>query len=347
MLKTWLTEILGIKHPMIQGGMGPYSTNRLAAAVANAGGLGIISLIGMGVQHSAATPVDPKIVFGEGTTEEYLLRSFTQVKNETAETGGVFGVNCPVAVEFLEAAKKLIFGTIEVREGDPELQRRLKVIITSAGDPLPWVETIRKTDLIWFHLIPSIYHLRRAEKAGVDAVIASGHEGGAHVSWQPVHSMVLIPGVVEATSLPVIGAGGICDGRTVAAALALGAVGVQMGTRFIATQECDFWDIWKRAVVNSSERDTLVGRGMFGPMRFIANAASMKLVEKTVKLFPGFFAGQPVDLHPQMIELERKGFLGGEASGRIDVLPKVEDLIERVITEASQILRSLPGLVVS
>ena len=359
MLKTWLNEKLGITHPIIQGGMGPYSTNRLAAAVANAGGLGIISLIGMGVQHSVATPVDPKLVFGEGTTEEYLERSIAFVKAETMETDGIFGVNCPLSAEFLEAAKKLIFGTIAIRDGDPELQKRLKVIITSAGDPLPWKDTIRNTDLIWFHVVPSVYHLRRTEKAGVDAVIASGHEAGAHISWKPVHSMVLIPAVVEASSLPVIGAGGICDGRTVAAALALGTVGVQMGTRFIATQESDFWDVWKQAVIKSSERDTLVARGMFGPMRFITNAASIKLVESTARLFPDFFKGQPVDLHPQLIEIEREGFarlidndqdgslfLSGEVSGRIQDLPAVKEIIDSIITDASETLRSLPGYVV-
>ena len=359
MLKTWLTEKLGIEHPIIQGGMGPYSTNSLAAAVANAGGLGIISLIGMGVQHSVATPVDPRIMFGEGTTEEYLARSIGFVKDQTAESGGIFGVNCPLSAEFLEAAKKLIFGTIAIRDGDPELRKRLKVIITSAGDPLPWKDTIRNTDLIWFHVVPSVYHLRRTERAGVDAVVASGHEAGAHIPWQPVHSMVLIPAVVEASSLPVIGAGGICDGRTVAAALALGTVGVQMGTRFIATQESDFWDVWKQAVIKSSERDTLVARGMFGPMRFITNTASVKLVESTARLFPEFFKGQPVDLHPQLIEMEKEGFarliendeqgsliLSGEVSGRIQDLPTVKEIIDSIIAGASETLRSLPGYVV-
>jgi len=356
MLKTWLTETLGIKHPIIQGGMGPYSTNKLAAAVANAGGLGIISVIGMGVQHSEATPVDPKLVFGDGTTEEYLERSFQFVKAETAESGGIFGINCPVSVEFIEAAKKLILGSIDIRNQDPDLLKRFRVIITSAGDPVPWTDTIRKTDLAWYHVVPSIYHARRAEKAGVDAIIASGHEGGAHVSWQPVHSMVLIPGVVETSTLPVIAAGGFCDGRTVAAALAMGAVGVQMGTRFIATQECDFWDVWKQGVLQGDDRSTLVGRGMFGPMRFIANQASIKLVDHTARLFPEFFQGQPVDLSPELIEMERTGFaklqdddsdgsliLGGEVSGRISDLPKVTDLIDRIVNYTSEILTNLPS----
>ncbi len=358
MLKTWLNEKLAIKHPIIQGAMGPYSTNKLAQAVANAGGLGIISLIGMGVEHSFATPVDPEVVFGKGTTDQYLERSLMQVKEATAEKNGIFGINCPLSQEFLDAAEKLILGSIEIREGDKALKKRLKVIITSAGDPVPWARAIRKTNLTWFHVIPSIYHARRAEKAGVDAIIASGHEGGAHIAWKPVHSMVLVPGVAESSSLPVIAAGGFCDGHTVAAALALGAVGVQMGTRFIATRECEFFDVWKQSVLKSSDRDTLVGRGMFGPMRFIDNGASQRLVEETIALSPDFFLGEPVETNPQIIELEREGFLkltqndednslvlAGEASGRITDLPKVEDLIEKIVADASQILGSLPRFV--
>lgn len=356
MLETWLTKKVGTKYPVIQGGMGPYSTNRLCAAVANAGGLGMISLIGMGVQHSEATPVDPALVFGEGTTEEYLEKSIGYVKDETAESGGIFGVNCPVSAEFMEAAKRLVGGVFRIREEDEEVAKRLKVIITSAGDPVPWAEHIRKTDMIWFHVIPSIYHAKRAEKAGVDAIIASGHEGGAHISWQPVHSMVLIPGVVDATDLPVIAAGGICDGRSMAAAFALGAVGVQMGTRFIATRECDFWDVWKQGVVKSSDRDTLVGRGMFGPMRFIKNEASLKLVEKTAVLLPDFLKGEPVELNEEILEIEKEGFarlidndeagsliLGGEASGRIDDMPSCSELIERIVTDAEEVMRSMPS----
>lgn len=356
MIKTWLTDKLGIKHPIIQGAMGPYSTNKLCAAVANAGGLGIISMIGMGVQHSAATPVDPKVVFGEGDTPEYVNKSLDFVRDETAESGGIFGVNCPVSAEFMDAAKMLVGSVLERRAKDPDLQKRLKVIITSAGDPVPWGPEIRKTDLVWFHVVPSIYHARRAEKAGVDAIIASGHEGGAHISWQPVHSMVLVPGVVETSPLPVIAAGGICDGRTIAAALAMGAVGVQMGTRFIATKDCDFWDVWKQGVLKSSDRDTLVGRGMFGPMRFIANEASSKLVDKTTELIPEFFKGQPVELSPEIVEIERKGFanlvdnnetesliLGGEAAGRINDMPTVAELVDRITAEAETIIRNLPS----
>jgi enoyl-[acyl-carrier protein] reductase II len=172
--------------------------------------------------------------------------------------------------------------------------------------------------------------------------------------------MVLIPGVAETSPLPVIGAGGICDGRGLAAALALGATGIQMGTRFIATQECDFWDVWKQGVLRSADRDTLVGRGMFGPMRFIRNPAAETLVERTTALSPDFFKGQPVELKPEILDIERRGFarlvdndpddaliLGGEASGRIHDLPTVQELIGRIAAEAERILKNLPALVVA
>ncbi len=357
MLKTWLTSALGIEHPVIQGGMGPYSTNKLCAATANAGGLGVVSLMGMGVQHCDVTPVDPAVVFGEGTTEEYVERSLQFVKQQTAETSGVFGVNCPVSAEFTAAASRLIEAVLASRSADPELERRLRVVITSAGDPRPWTDLIRRSDLTWFHVVPSIAQTAIAEEAGVDAVIASGHEAGGHVSWQPVHSMVLIPGVVEATALPVIAAGGICDGRTLAAALAMGAVGVQMGTRFIATRECDFWDVWKEAVLQSSDRDTVVGRGMFGPMRLLKNQFSITLQDLTIERAPALLKGQPVGLDKQILNHELNGLLrlvqgndlegslmlGGEVAGRINDLPTVAELMERIVGDAATIIRALPA----
>ena len=164
---------------------------------------------------------------------------------------------------------------------------------------------------------------------------------------------------MEAVKRPVIAAGGICDGRTLAAALTLGAVGVQMGTRFIATQECDFWDVWKDGVVRSSERDTLVGRGMFGPMRFIKNEMSEKLVDKTTELLPEFFKGLPVELSPEILEIEKQGFarlleddpqgsliLGGEAAGRIKDMPRVKDLLDHLVAQAEIILKAMPDFVV-
>jgi NAD(P)H-dependent flavin oxidoreductase YrpB (nitropropane dioxygenase family) len=272
-IHTELCDLLGIKHPILQGGMGPYKTQDLAIAVSNAGALGVISSIGMAATLlPEAAPIDAKRLFGSDSEPPMaiLKKSIEAVVNGTKKSGGIFGVNVPVAAEFLIASEMFVRQTVESIQSDSDIERRLRVIVTSAGNPTPWAE-IKKHGLLWFHVVPSVYHAKKAEKAGVDVIIASGHEGGAHISWDPVHSMVLVPAVAKAVKTPVIGAGGFCDGRSLAAALMMGAAGIQMGTRFIATQESDFEPMWKQAVVNREERQTLAGRGLFGPMRFIRN----------------------------------------------------------------------------
>jgi enoyl-[acyl-carrier protein] reductase II len=354
MLRTAVCDTLGIKYPIIQGGMGPYSTNRLCIAVANAGALGIISGIGMATNLSAVTPVDPSRVFGHGTPKEIMQRTIAAVSEKTRPSGGIYGVNVPVSREFLDAARPLVEEVLEFRQRDPEVKARLRVIITSAGNPLLWRDWIKGSGLTWFHVVPSVYHAKKAEKAGVDMIIASGHEGGAHVAWEPVHSMVLIPEVVKQVTLPVIAAGGICDGATLAAALALGAEGVQMGTRFIATRESDFHPIWKEGIRDRDERKTLVARGFFGPMRFLRNPQSAAIVEATLKTIGSFYLGDPIDSTPEILELEREGFerllegdknralmLAGEVSGRIGDMPGVSDVIKQTVREAEEIIKNL------
>ena len=158
---------------------------------------------------------------------------------------------------------RAVLNTIsDLLKNDQEMRERMKVIITSAGDPIPVAELIKPMGLKWFHVVPSAKHARRAQKAGVDAVIASGQEGGGHVAWDPVHTSVLLPAIVKAVDVPVIGAGGFGSGSSIASALALGAIGVQMGTRFLATQESDFHQVHKDYVVNSDERGTIIARGV-------------------------------------------------------------------------------------
>jgi len=199
-----------------------------------------------------------------------------------------------------------------------------------------------------------VYHAKKAETAGVDMIIASGHEAGAHVAWEPVHSMVLIPEVVKQVKVPVIGAGGFCDGATLAAALALGAEGVQMGTRFIATRESDFQPVWKKGILERDERKTLVARGFFGPMRFLRNPQSAAIVEATLKNIGGFYLGDPIDSTREILELEKEGFerllegdkngalmLAGEVSGRIGDMPGVSELLEKIVREAEEIIKKM------
>jgi len=361
MLKTKLTELVGLKYPIIQAGMGPYSTNQLATATANAGGLGIISGVGMGAGTlSGIVPDEAKKVFGEGTPYQIMQNVIKRVRDDTKNSRGIFGINCPVSEEFMLVARQLIPATIDMRNNDSECKERLRVIITSAGNPKPWAEPIKKSGAIWIHVVPSVYHAQKAEQAGADMVVASGHEGGAHISWEPVHSMVLLPAVVDAIKKPVVGAGGFCDGKGLAAALALGAAGIQMGTRFIATQESDFVQMWKDLIVKIGERETLVARGVFGPMRFIKSPSSMKIGEATIRKLPRMFLNEPVGLDSEIVKLELEGFKGivthdkdqavmlaGEVAGRIKDLPTVKELVERTAEEAEDIIKNLPSKVIS
>ncbi|NPV58046.1 MAG: nitronate monooxygenase [Actinobacteria bacterium] len=343
MISTALTEMLGIRYPVIQAGMGPWNTDKLCIAAANAGALGIISTVGIGYFWTRPEEGTPK------TPYDFLRAIIAKVAGETAERKGVFGANIPLAMEFKEQIQGLIRAVADARAEDGDVAARLKVIITSAGNPTPWGELIKESGALWFHVAPSVYHALKAQSAGADVVIASGREGGGHVSFEPIHTMVLLPAVIKAVDIPVVGAGGFCDGASLVAALSLGAIGVQMGTRFIATRESDFHDLWKNKVVESSEMDTLVGISIFGPARYLKNAVSVKLHEL---LKGGFDQGynEGVMLETKGIALSIEGgdpewsiYFGGEVSGRIDGILSVEELLEGIEADAERIIASLQG----
>ncbi|MGQ9720158.1 MAG: NAD(P)H-dependent flavin oxidoreductase [Candidatus Jordarchaeum sp.] len=348
MIKTKLTEMLEIKHPIIQAGMGPYNTTKLSAAVSNAGGLGIISSIGMGV---VALGFKPLFGFENLSPREQMLSSIDKVKNLTKDSQGIFGINVPVAVEFQSVAGELINAALEARETDSEIAKRLKVVITSAGNPEPYVESIKESGAFHFHVVPSPYHAQKVEKMGTDIVIASGHEGGGHVAYDPVHTMVLLPAVVRSVKIPVVGAGGFCDGTTLAAALALGAVGIQMGTRFIATQESEFLSSYKNYIRDINDtRDTLVAKGLFGNLRYLKNPAVLKMVELAKS---GASEEEQFNFEIQSLEaieagdVEKSAMPGGEVAGRIKEIPRVKDLVEGIVKEAEEIIKvKLPKLIV-
>ena len=356
-LHTELCDLLDIQYPILQGGMGPYKTEDLAIAVANAGALGVISSIGMAATLlPEAAPVDAKRLFGDDPPMVLLQKSMEAVAKGTKSSKGIFGVNVPVAAEFLLASKMFVEQVIEARKADSDIERQLRVLVTSAGNPTPWAE-VKKHGIIWVHVVPSVYHAKKAERAGADLIVASGHEGGAHVSWDPVHSMVLVPAVARAVKTPVVAAGGFSDGDSLAAALCLGAVGIQMGTRFIATQEADFEPMWKEAITSREERQTLVARGLFGPMRFLRNERAEMLVNQTLNDVPRFYLGEPVDSNQAILKLEQSGFVdlldrksntalmfGGEVIGRISDLPTVAELIKSIMNDAIRILQEVPSL---
>ena len=280
------------------------------------------------------------------------------LKEQTRETKGIFGINCMVSSETVGYAREIIRTTLQARTEDPEMKDRLRVIITSAGDPLPWTDVIKPSGVKWFHVVPSVRHAKRAERAGVDAIISSGQEGGGHVAWEPVHSMVLLPAVVAAVKTPAIGAGGFGSGASLAAALALGAIGVQMGTRFLATKESDFQQVHKDYIVKSSERDTIVARGVVGPLRWIRNEAAMEFARLTISKAPGVYLGEPQDLADVAREVRAKEdegwdaqyrgdgpralMPGGEVAGLVDDIPTVKELVDRIVKEAAETIESLP-----
>ena len=208
MIRTPLCDLLEIRYPIIQGGMGPNDTTDLAVAVSNAGGLGLISR------------------YRNGDMVSVTRRHIDKVKNLTK---GTFGLNLALAGEGVQERLK---GLLEARSEDPEVRRRLRVVVTSAGNPTPYVRPFKESGLICGHVVSTVYQALKAQIAGVDFIIAEGYESGGHVSYEPVHTFVLVPAVVDAVSVPVVAAGGICDARGFVAALALGAQGIQMGTRF-------------------------------------------------------------------------------------------------------------------
>ncbi|MFW9899234.1 MAG: NAD(P)H-dependent flavin oxidoreductase [Candidatus Thorarchaeota archaeon] len=373
MIFTKFQELIGTKYPIIQAGMGPYSTTDLCIAVAKEGGLGLISTIGMGTGLSLATPEAAEKIFGKGRPKEIVKNVIQDVYDKLKDyPDAKFGVNVPVAADFDYVAKRLIQGIIEILNNKPEIKKKLVVLVTSAGDPLPWAVNAKNKgakkeripvkeeipDIIWCHVCPSVRTAKRAEKANVDIVIASGREGGAHCAWRDVSSMVLLPEVVKNVNKPVVGAGGFSDGASLAAALALGAIGVQMGTRFIATKEADFQQMWKEAIVKRAETDTLVARGFFGPMRFLRNQMSLKVVDQTISGASDLFRGIPCPSNDSIMNIELEGLkklydeieeesiiLGGSVTGRIHSIPTVKELLESLITEAEKIISELPSYI--
>jgi NAD(P)H-dependent flavin oxidoreductase YrpB (nitropropane dioxygenase family) len=351
--------------------MGPYATTKLCIAVAKEGGLGLISTIGMaGPDVNFIPEEDRKLDFGVGGGPKNVLKQTIRYVYEKLKyyPEAKFGVNIPIAKEFTMVSKQFMKAVIEIFEETPEVKKQLNVMVTSAGDPLPWAIDAKEKgskraflevkkelpSIIWCQVCPNVRGSKRAERSGVDVIIASGREGGAHCAWRDTSSMVLLPEVVRTVNLPVVGAGGFADGASLAAALALGAIGVQMGTRFIATQEGDFEQMWKEQLVKATEFDTIVGRGIFGPMRFLINPASLEVVDETIKGASDLYRGKPCASTDEIRILEERGFRklvdedeneslmnAGVVVGRIHSIPTVHELIQDIMTEAEQIILNM------
>ncbi|MHA1269352.1 MAG: NAD(P)H-dependent flavin oxidoreductase [Candidatus Helarchaeota archaeon] len=356
MIQTVLNDILGIKYPIIQGGMGPFNTTKLAVGVSNAGALGIISgtgiITGLGVIEDYGTTPG-------GKTNKQQMKDAIYYVVENTKDDTVCGINVPVPTEALGMINALFRGFIEARNENKEVERKCKVLITSAGDPSRYISKVkRKTPgVISVHVVPAPEHALVAKRAGADIIVASGHEGGAHINPRGVHTSVLLNSVIKTVpDVPVVAAGGIGDGKGLALALIMGAVGIQMGTRFIVTKESDFHQNVKETIVKAGVRDTLVTQGLIGMMRYYSNDTSRKLKEIVDKERLKTGAKDIVYGSDEISKFEFTHFINmkngdvqngllpmGEIAGMINDIPTCKELIERIIKEAEEILKLRPN----
>lgn len=243
-MKTEITEILGIEYPIIQGGMAWVAEHKLAAAVSNAGGLGLIG--------AASAPAD-------------WVRD--QVRKAKELTDKPFGVNIMLMSPYADEVAKVI-----VEEG-------VKVVTTGAGSPEKYMKMWKEAGVKVIPVVASVALAKRMERCGADALVAEGTEAGGHIGENT--TMVLVPQVVDAVHIPVIAAGGIADGRGVAAAFMLGARGVQLGTGFVVTAESQVHDNYKNSIIKAKDIDSRVtGRSTGHPVRVLRNQMAKEYIKK-------------------------------------------------------------------
>lgn len=237
-----ITSLLGTQYPIIQGGMVWISGWRLASAVSNAGGLGVIG----------AGSMNPAL----------LLKHIQKCKNATNHP---FGVNIPLLYKFSEESINIC------------IEQKIPVVITSAGNPKKYTQKLKNAGIKVIHVVASSIFAQKAEAAGVDAIVAEGFEAGGHNGREETTTMVLVPAVVKAVSIPVIAAGGIATGNQMLAAFALGAEGVQIGTRFIATPEASAHENVKNIIIQGKEGDTMLTLKKIIPTRLYKNSLFQKI----------------------------------------------------------------------
>jgi NADH:quinone reductase (non-electrogenic) len=312
--KTRVTELLGITYPIIQGGLAYLAYADLAAAVSNAGGLGQITAMSL-------------------ESPERLREEIRKVKEKTDRP---FGVNFAIGQHgrpfqhMLEAA---------LEEGVP-------VVSVTGGNPAPFFEQLKGTSVKKLVLVAAVRQAVKAEELGADAVMVVGQEGGGHLGKYDTGTFVLIPKVVDSVSIPVIASGGIGDGRGLMAALALGAEGIEMGTRFIATKECvHAHPIYKEMLVKGSENDTVVIKRTLGaPGRAIANEWTQKILEiedkgGTYEQLKEYISGEANRRFIYDGKINEGFAWAGQVMGLIKDIPTVAELFARMISEAEQIRR--------
>lgn len=304
-----ITKLLGIKYPIFQGAMAQIALAPLVGAVANAGGLGII---------------------GSGGLSADRLRE--EIRKTREITDKPFAVNLMLMMHNIPELINVI-----IEEG-------VKIVTTGAGTPAPYMETFKKNGIIVIPVVPSVKIAKKMEALGVDAIVAEGTEAGGHVG--ETTTMALLPQVVSAVSIPVIGAGGVADGRGIAAAFALGAQGVQVGTRFLTTVECPTHENFKQAVIEADDTSTIVtGRSLGGPVRSIKNSMVKEFLnlerqnasrDELEKLSLGSLRKAV-----QEGDTDQGSVMAGQICGMCNEITTVEEMITSMFEEAQEVLNKL------
>jgi enoyl-[acyl-carrier protein] reductase II len=316
--KTRLCELLGIEYPIIQAGMAWVTGAELAAAVSNAGGLGILAAASVGR--------------AEVDWPDNLRK---QIRKTRSLTDKPFGVN--IGMEHPNH-KELV--PIPVEEG-------VEIVSTAGGSPALHTRYFKQAGVKVIHAVFSVRHARRAEAEGVDAVVATGYEAGGVISQDEITTFVLVPQVVDAVKIPVVAAGGIADARGLAAALALGAEGVLMGTRFLATHECGAHPDFKQAILRAADTDTIpTGRGSIVEARVLKNEFARQMIEmERAKMSPEElvnFIG-PGRIRNALVEGDMKdgSALCGAIAGMIKEIVSAGEVVRSLVDSYEAIVNGL------
>ena len=315
-MKTRITELFGIQHPIIQGGMHYVGLAEMAAAVSNAGGLGIITGLTQGTPDGLAAEIE-------------RCRTMTTKP---------FGVN----LTFLPSIKPPDYpGFVRTI-----IDSGVTIIETAGNNPAQYLPVLKGAGIKVIHKCTSVRHALKAQTIGCDAVSVDGFECGGHPGEDDVPNFILLPRAAEELDIPFVSSGGMADARSLVASLAMGAEGMNMGTRFIATQEAPVHENVKQALVAASELDTrLIMRPLRNTERVLNNAAVEKLLEKERALGPKLefndIAEELVGVYPRVMQegdLDAGGWSCGMVAGLVHDIPTVKELIDRIMREADELI---------
>ena len=313
MIRTPLCDLLGIEHPIVQGGMAWVGTAALTAAVSEAGALGIL---------------------GGGNAPPDWVRA--QVRETKRRTDKPFGLNIPLFSPYVDDVVSIC------------IEERVKVVATGAGNPGPIIPRLKEAGILVMPVVASVALAKRLERMGADVIVAEGMESGGHIG--EVTTLPLVPQVVDAVKVPVVAAGGFADGRGLAAALALGAVGIQMGTRFVCTNECEVHPNYKDKIVRAGDRATMVtGTSLGHPVRSLRNPMAHEFDElerrgasdqEIIEFGTGKLRLAAVDG-----DVNHGTVMAGQVAGMVNDIVPCRELVERIVAQAEDVLKAMPRFV--